>query len=91
MFKIRATNRFEKDTVKCIKRDYDLSRLETVVSLLEKNGKLPVQYHPHILSGNYSDCWECHIKPDWLLIWRINESSNEIELVRTGTHSDLFY
>ena len=69
MFKIRATNRFEKDTVKCIKRDYDLSRLETVVSLLEKNGKLSAQYHPHILLGNYSDCWECHIKPDWLLIW----------------------
>jgi len=90
MFKIRATNRFEKDTVKCIKRDYDLSRLETVVFLLEKNGKLSAQYKPHTLSGNYSDCWECHIKPDWLLIWRVNESANEIELVRTGTHSDLF-
>jgi len=51
---------------------------------------MPENFHPHKLSGNYKDSWECHIKPDWLLIWNINEKESEIWLVRTGTHSDLF-
>jgi len=53
-------------------------------------GKLPPKYKPHILSGNYSGHWECHIKPDWLLIWLQDDNSKTITFVRTGTHSDLF-
>jgi mRNA interferase YafQ len=90
MYKIKTTNCFEKDTERCIKRNYDLSPLEMVVSFLESNGKLPPHFKFHILSDNYSDCRECHLKPDWLLIWRQNDELLEIELLRTGTHSDLF-
>jgi mRNA interferase YafQ len=90
MYNVKTTNRFEKDAVKCIKRNYNFTLLQTVVSLLELNGKLPIQYKQHTLSGKYDDCRECHIKSDWLLIWRQNDDLSEIELVRTGTHSDLF-
>jgi len=61
-----------------------------VIELLEISGKLPQNFKPHLLSGNFSGYWECHIKPDWLLIWRQNDKSRVIELVRTGTHADLF-
>jgi mRNA interferase YafQ len=58
--------------------------------MLENNTDLPEKYRAHKLSGKYSDCWECHIKPDWLMIWRQNDQTKVIELVRTGSHSDLF-
>jgi mRNA interferase YafQ len=53
-----------------------------------ENGCLPSEYLPHPLTGTNNDDWECHIKPDWLMIWYV--SGNEIHFVRTGTHSDLF-
>lgn len=67
-----------------------MDELGQVVELLESAGRLSQSYKPHILSGNYKGYWECHIKPDWLLIWHQNEKTQVIELVRTGTHSDLF-
>ncbi|MBA4411543.1 MAG: type II toxin-antitoxin system YafQ family toxin [Bacteroidota bacterium] len=72
------------------KRNYPLNQIVTVFELLENNNDFPEKYHLHKLSGKYNDCWECHIRPDWLLIWRYNEKLKEIELIRTGTHSDLF-
>lgn len=90
MYKIKTTNKFEKDFVKCAKRNYNLDALGEVLKYLENSGKLPRIYKPHLLSGNYSGYWECHIKPDWLLIWRQNDKTKIIELVRIGTHSDLF-
>lgn len=90
MYKIQTTTRFEKDAIKCIKRNYDFLLLETVVSILESTGKLPSKYKAHKLSGKYDNCWECHIKPDWLLIWLQNEEQKTIALIATGTHSDLF-
>jgi mRNA interferase YafQ len=90
MYKIKTTNRFEKDAVRCIKRKYNFSLLEKVVDLLEIEGKLPPKYKSHILSGNFVDCWECHIRPDWLLIWQQNDDESLIVLIATGTHSDLF-
>ena len=90
MYKIQTTNRFEKDVLKCIRRNYDFSLLETVVSILESTGKLPAKYKAHKLSGKYENCWECHIKPDWLLIWLQNDVVKSIVFVATGTHSDLF-
>ena len=68
MYKIQTTNRFEKEVLKCKKRGFNLDNLKEVMSLLAKDGILPAKYKPHKLSGNYSNCWECHIKPDWLLI-----------------------
>ncbi len=82
--------KFKKDIKLCQKRNYDFTILKQVIELLEVKGKLPLSYKPHVLSGDYSNHWECHIKPDWLLIWTQDEENKEIYLVRTGTHSDLF-
>jgi mRNA interferase YafQ len=90
VYKIKTTNRFEKDFIKCAKRKFNLDALGLVIELLESSGKLPIHYKAHLLSGNYKGYWECHIKPDWLLIWHQNENEKVIELVRTGTHADLF-
>lgn len=90
MYKISRFNSFKKDFKRCQKRHYDMELLAAVVARLAKSGKLPAKYKPHKLTGNYVDRWECHIKPDWLLIWKQDEEEKEIILDRTGTHSDLF-
>ncbi|WP_372948806.1 type II toxin-antitoxin system YafQ family toxin [Mariniphaga sp.] len=90
MYKLKTTNRFEKDFVKCVRRNYNLNALNEALELLENSGKLPKQFKTHPLSGKYKGFWECHIRPDWLLIWRQNDKTKIIELTRTGTHSDLF-
>jgi mRNA interferase YafQ len=90
MYTITTTNRFERSLKLCKKRNYDLSKLKEVIDILQSNGKLPHQFKPHKLTGNYKDCWECHIKPDWLLIWKQNETTLTLLLLDTGTHSDLF-
>lgn len=72
------------------KRGHNIKLLETVVETLEKTGKLDAKYLPHKLKGVYSGCMECHIKPDWLLIWSQNDRSKEIFLIATGSHTDLF-
>jgi mRNA interferase YafQ len=90
MYKIKTSATFEKDFIRCIKRNYNFALFETVITLLEQSGKLLLKYKTHKLSGNYKGFWECHIKPDWLIIWRQNNKTKVIELVRTGTHSDLF-
>ena len=90
MYEVKTTNRFDKDAMKCINRKYDFLLLENVIRLLESNGKLPTKYKTHTLKGNYIDCLECHIRPDWLLIWRQDDKEKIIFLVATGTHSDLF-
>ena len=61
-----------------------------VIDTLATKGALPPKYNPHILSGKWSGVWECHIQPDWLLLWKQNDSILELVLVATGTHSDLF-
>ena len=58
--------------------------------MIANKSPLPAKYKAHKLSGDYKDCWECHINPDWLLIWQIDEVNNVLILIRTGTHSDLF-
>lgn len=90
MYELIYSTKFKKDIKLCQKRNYDFAILKQVIELLEVKGKLPSTYKPHILSGDYSKHWECHIKPDWLLIWTQDEENKEIYLVRTGTHSDLF-
>jgi len=87
---ILTTNQFEKDVKKCIKRGYNIELLRNAMELLSKTGTLPQKYKAHKLSGNYSDCWECHLKPDWLLIWKQNDKELVLLFMNTGTHSDLF-
>ena len=90
MYKIRVTGKFQKDLKRASKRGYDLSRLEKVVDLLASGKQLPEKYRDHPLSGNYQGFRECHITPDWLLIYEVYEDQLYLLLTRTGSHSDLF-
>lgn len=73
-----------------MKRGLDEEKFRKVVSILVEEGRLPQQYRPHKLTGKYSGLWECHIQPDWLLVWQQNDEELILILVDTGTHSDLF-
>ncbi len=90
MFRLIFSSKFDKDLKICKKRNYSIAQIVEVLELLKTNGIVPAKNKPHKLSGIYNQCWECHIRPDWLLIWKIDRIENKIELVRTGTHSDLF-
>lgn len=83
-----TTKRFEKDVKLARKRGKDLDKLRTVMQLLLESKKLPQKFLDHWLTGNYTKRRECHIEPDWLLIYKPGEK--EIIFERTGTHSDLF-
>jgi mRNA interferase YafQ len=89
MYSLSFTNKFKKDFALCKSRNYKIPKIEKTFDYLRESGTVPTKYLPHILSGNYNDCWECHIEYDWLLIWKMYPD-NEIHLIRTGTHSDLF-
>ena len=82
-YKLIQTKKFRKDIVRCKKRGLPLKELKKVLYLLAENGTLPRQYRQHKLVGTYDGYWECHIKPDWLLIWE--EFENELILVMTDT------
>ena len=85
---IRQANSFKRDLKKVIKRSKNLEKLYLIVESLAKNQKLNPRNKHHKLSGNYSDKWECHIEPDWLLIYKVTDKL--VILYRTGTHADLF-
>lgn len=82
------TKRFQKDLKLSEKRGKDTGKIKAVILLLINEQKLTEKYKDHSLIGNYSGHRECHIEPDWLLIYKINKG--DITFERTGTHSDLF-
>ncbi len=86
--RLLATTRFEKDLRRARKRRKDLDKLWAVVEVVVSGRSLPSRNQPHRLSGQWSPYWECHIEPDWLLIWGYRDDA--LVLVRTGTHTDLF-
>ena len=90
MYKIRPSSRFQRDLKKIKKRNYDISLLERVLKMLAAGEELPAKYRDHALVGDFTGCRECHITPDWLLIYEIYEEELILYLTRTGTHSDLF-
>lgn len=90
MYSLNTTKQFEKDYKLCKKRGYKMELLNSIFLLLEEKGTLPVKFKPHKLTGNYEGFLECHVQPDWLLIWFQNDITTTITLTRTGTHSDLF-
>ena len=90
MFKLVYSNRFKKDVKLLQKRGYDFKMLKNAITHFEIKGELPVEYRPHRLHGDFSGFWEAHLKPDWLIIWKVYPEDNEIWLSRTGTHADLF-
>lgn len=89
-YKIVQTTTFKKDLKTVMKRGYNLDLLGVVVDTLAEGIPLPEKYKDHNLIGNYKGCRECHITPDWLLIYEISDNELFLYLTRTGTHSDLF-
>ena len=83
-----VTAQFKRDLKLCNRRHYDIAKLQGVLDLLTQGIALPHQYRDHALVGNWLPKRECHIAPDWLLIYET--SKTEVRLSRTGTHSDLF-
>ena len=90
MYKPVFSSRFKKDIKLAVKRGKDLEKLSSVVELLCEGNPLPKQYKDHPLAGDYSGFRDCHIEPDWVMIYRIENSQVQLILARTGTHADLF-
>lgn len=90
MLTIKYQAAFKKDYKRIKKRGYDTRLFKEVVDLLAKRKPLPAKYRDHELSGAYKGCRECHITPDWLLVYEVLEEELLLYLTRTGTHSDLF-
>jgi mRNA interferase YafQ len=89
-YNIRPTTRFQKDLKRIQKRGYDISLLTEIIKMLANGERLPERNKDHSLGGDYSGCRECHITPDWLLIYEISDHDLILYLTRTGSHSDLF-
>jgi mRNA interferase YafQ len=85
---LKTTSRFLKDLKLARKRGYDIDKLEAIVDLLQAKQSLPLKNKDHTLTGEWNHHRECHIQPDWLLIYRIEATFLILE--RTGTHADLF-
>ena len=79
---------FRRDVKLAKKRGKDMAKLREIILLLVEGTPLPPRYKDHPLAGSWRDCRDCHIEPDWLLVYRVD--GDAVYLVRTGTHSDLF-
>ena len=90
MYELFATNKFKRDLKKCKRQNKDVQKLQAILELLVAGEALPASNRDHSLAGNYVNHRECHIEPDWLLVYRINETDKIVELVRVGSHSELF-
>ena len=90
MYNIVSSTKFKKDLKVAIKRGYDMRLLDEVVSKLANGETLPDKNKDHALVGNFAGCRECHITPDWLLIYEIDDGELLLYLTRTGSQSDLF-
>ena len=89
-YTIKHTTQFKKDMKLVKKRHLDIELLKSIVEKLANGETLPEKYKDHALSGNWSGHRECHLNPDWLLIYRYEDDILVLTLTRTGTHSDLF-
>lgn len=89
-YRVKPTAKFQKDLKRIQKRSYDLTLLTSVIKKLSSGEDLSVKFRDHDLTGDYSKCRECHIAPDWLLIYERLDADALLYLIRTGTHSDLF-
>ena len=88
MRRIAQRKQFRADLKRQKRHGKDIEELIVAVQLLVEQGELPARYRPHKLSGEWSGVGECHIEPDWLLIYAVTDA--EVLLTRTGTHADLF-
>jgi len=89
MLELKVTSKYKKDRRLMKKRGKDLSQLTSIIEKLQRREPLEPKHHDHPLQGNYARHRECHIDPDWLLIYRIDNEALILTAVRTGSHSDL--
>ncbi|MDR0871844.1 MAG: type II toxin-antitoxin system YafQ family toxin [Prevotellaceae bacterium] len=89
-YTVDVTNSFKKDFVDCFFRGLDTKLLVKAVEILATEGKLPDEYKPHPLRQNYQGFMECHIQPDWLLVWKQDDGNLTLLLTNTGSHSYIF-
>lgn len=85
---VLTTTSFERDLKRVTRQGKDLDKLENVVDLLQAQQPVPARCRPHPLRGNWSGHWDCHVEPDWLLLYRL--TTTDLILVRTGSHAELF-
>ena len=88
-YEIKASATFRRELKKIRKQNKDMSTMQYVVDTLASGEPLPAKYRDHELKGNYKGCRECHVQPDWLLIYQIDENVLRLYLLRTGSHSEL--
>ena len=86
---LQPTTQFRKDLKRYKIQPKKLAALRKVLLMLKNEQRIPSEYYPHVLQGNYKGCMECHIQGDFLLIW-FDPNNNVVELVRLGSHSELF-
>lgn len=89
MYRVILKKQFKKDFKLMRRRGKPMVELQRVIEILASGGKLEAKYKDHALAGDYCGCRECHIEPDWLLIYQIRGNVLELVLVRTGTHAEL--
>ena len=89
-YTVKPTSQFKKDYKLAMKRGLDISLLEDIIAKLELGESMPEKNRDHALSGNWNGYRECHILPDWLLIYKLEDNVLILTLARTGTHSNLF-
>ena len=90
MLEIVLSNRFKRDLKRVVRRGRDAALLENVVNALAERRPLAESNRDHALTGDWMGYRECHIQPDWLLIYKVHENDLILLLMRTGTHADLF-
>jgi len=90
VLRVKTTKQFEGDYRLMVKRGKDIGKLKTLMRQLVNQQSLESRYHDHALTGNLRGQRDCHIEPDWILIYRIDRAMQEITFVRTGSHADLF-
>lgn len=87
---VKTSKQFDRDVKLAIRRGLDIEKLLHVVRLLSLDEPLPEKHRNHLLHGDYKGYWECHITPDWLLLYEKDVEIKILSLYRTGTHADIF-
>ena len=90
MLKVKTTNKFEKDFELMIRQGKDIEKLKIIMRMLAREGSLEQRHRDHKLTGSYISHRECHVEPDWLLVYRVDIKEQTITFVRTGSRSGLF-
>lgn len=89
-YQIKTTKAFERNFDRCVKRGLPMEELRIAMKILVEKGSLPTQYKPHKLVGDRKGQWECHIRPNWLLVWEQHDAELILIMLNTGSHADIF-